>query len=69
MRQMAWQVVGVELAVEASAPGLDEMGDRPLDVQQDYVAWMQSPRCPGYLSRLDEHERLWGSLPVLPKRG
>jgi len=69
MRQMAWQVVGVELAVEASAPGLDEMGDRPLDVQQDYVAWMQSPRCPGYLSRLDEHERLWGSLPVLPERG
>jgi hypothetical protein len=54
-------VVGVPLAVEASAPGLDEMRHRPLDVQQDYVAWMQSPRCGGYLSRLEDHEERQGS--------
>ena len=69
MQQAAREVVGVELAVEASAPGLDEMADRPLEVQQDFTSWMQSPRCPGYLSRLAEHERLWGSLRVLPKGG
>ena len=48
-------VVGLPLAVEASAPGVDEMRQAPLEVQQDYVTWMQSPRCPGYLSRLEEH--------------
>lgn len=42
-------------------PGLDEMRQTPLDVQQDYVAWMQSPRCHGYLSRLEEHQRLLGA--------
>ena len=69
MRRAAREVVGVELAVEVSAPGLDEMADRPLEVQQDFTSWMQSPRCPGYLSRLTEHELLWGSLQVLPKGG
>ncbi len=54
-------VVGVPLAVEASVRGLDEMRQTPLDVQQDYVAWMQSPRCHGYLSRLQEHQRLLGA--------
>jgi hypothetical protein len=54
-------VVGVPLTLEASAQGLDEMQGQPLDVQQDYVSWMQSPRCGGYLSRLEEHEERQGS--------
>jgi hypothetical protein len=60
MRQASRAVVGVPLAVEASAPGLDEMRHHPLDVQQDYVSWMQSPRCGGYLSRLEEHDERQG---------
>jgi len=56
-------MVGVPFAVEASAAGLDEMRDRPPDVLLDFVAWRQSPRCPGYLSRLASHEERWGALP------
>ena len=64
MRRASEAVVGVPLTVEASAPGLDEMGNRPEDVRLDYVAWRQSPRCPGYLSRLASHEERWGALPA-----
>jgi hypothetical protein len=59
MRQATREVVGAELAVEANAPGLDEMGDAPLYVQQDYVRWRQTPRCGGYLTRLGDHEEWW----------
>jgi hypothetical protein len=53
-------VVGAELAVEANGPGLDELRDRPLYVQQDFVAWRQTERCAGYLTRLADHEERWG---------
>ena len=60
MRQAARVVVGAELAVEANGVGLDEQRDSPLYVQQDYILWRQTPRCAGYLARLQEHEERWG---------
>jgi hypothetical protein len=55
-------VLGAELAVEASGPGLDETADWPLHQQQDFITWRQTPRCEGYLHRLVDHEGLWGTL-------
>lgn len=60
MRQATRAVVGAELAVEANGLGLDELRDSHLYVQQDFVAWRQTPRCPGYLARLADHEERWG---------
>lgn len=61
MKLASRAVVGLPLAVEASARGLDEMRNLPVEVQQDYVTWMQSPRCQGYLSRQEEHQKLLGA--------
>ena len=59
------EVLGKPLLTETSGRGLDEMYADPLHVQQDFIAWRQTPRCEGYLQRLAEHEERWGPLPIL----
>ena len=61
MRRASEAVVGVPLAVETNGAGLNEMGDAPLHVQQDFIRWRQTPRCHGYLQRLEDHEQRWGT--------
>ena len=47
----AKRVVGRALSVDASGPGLDEIGGGN-DVRLDFQSWRQTPRGDGYLARL-----------------
>lgn len=54
MTDAAVAVVGAELPVKASAPGLDEM---EVDYAADYRAFRDRPRTAGYVSRQEDHLR------------
>ena len=54
MADAALAVVGAELPVTASAPGLDEI---EADYAADYRAFRDRPRTAGYLARQTDHRR------------
>ena len=59
MGRASRRLVGSALAVEASGPGLDEIGE-DADVGLDFQSWRQTSRCDGYLVRLKRWEERKG---------
>ena len=55
MRLAASRVVGMALAVEANAAGLDELA-APAYVRLDFMQWRETARGQGYLARLARWE-------------
>ncbi len=64
MARAATKVCGGEIEIEYDLMGLDEFkADDPDYIIQSYIQDRQSPRTPGYLSRLAHHEATYGDLP------
>jgi hypothetical protein len=57
-------VAGAALPTANKLFGIDEIG-REAEIYLDYIAWRQSVRCEGYLSRHNNHEQRTGTE-VLP---
>ncbi|MBJ2153660.1 hypothetical protein [Paracoccus sp. IB05] len=64
MVQAAEEVVGRPLPLEAEHAGLDDMRDKPLEIQQDFEWWRETARCEGYLQRLKAWEESHGQVVV-----
>jgi hypothetical protein len=62
MAEASAAVVGRAMAVSSNAAGMDEM---EAAVRLDFETWTQTPRCPGYLSRMKAWEARVG-LEVTP---
>jgi len=56
MATASQKVVGVPLATTANGIGLDSFVDGPPDRLQDFIEWLDRPRCKGYLARLTAHK-------------
>jgi hypothetical protein len=58
MERSAQEVAGGPLSISSSGPGLDEFQTHDPWVVLDFVTWRQTPRCEGYLRRLEASQ--WG---------
>ena len=62
MSEASQSIIGEPLAVSSNGTGLDELTDDRDFVVQDFIRWQQSPRSPGYLQRLANHEERFGAV-------
>lgn len=67
MARACEEVMGAPIPTSNRFFGLDEKMGMPGYVVLDYISWRQTPRCPGYLDRLRQHEQRTGTE-VIPYR-